>query len=264
VSLKKEEIKNKMKQWKASFWDNQEEEHRKKIYAFLMLFSIFVVTFGTTYAFFSYSKMGTKDNIITTPGKATFVYTEDKNGVTLENAIPIPVDQGKTLTDSYDFSIAANVPKETNLNYTISLINVTEPKDGKTALSNSHIRVFLTDDLDQPLMGTSSFPKADSDGTILMSNVITSGDEGILYVGAFESGNTSTNYSKNFKIRAWIDEKADLIASSIGGTLDVTDNGSGVIPDSDRYETDGEYVKFVYGNKTYSFKVKLSVTMIDK
>ena len=82
------------------------------ILTLLAVLTVILITGGVTYAFFSYAKTGTTDNLITT-GSITFLYTEVDgvgNGISIQNAFPISDDKGKVLTKTneyFDFKVTS-------------------------------------------------------------------------------------------------------------------------------------------------------------
>ena len=82
------------------------------ILSIIGLIGLVIVTVGITYAVFTYTKLGTTDNTVTS-GTLKFLYTENtgvKTGIQLTNALPISDTQGKALdgdNNVFDFSIEA-------------------------------------------------------------------------------------------------------------------------------------------------------------
>ena len=76
----------------------------------VLLASLVLVVIGVSYAFFTYSRQGSKENTITT-GALTFIYDEKKaegNGISLSNAFPMSDEEGKQLSGSnnvFDFQV---------------------------------------------------------------------------------------------------------------------------------------------------------------
>ena len=65
----------------------------------LGVISLVLITAGVTYAFFSYAKQGTTENVIKT-GTITFLYDELEgvgNGIKITDAIPMTDEVGKAL-----------------------------------------------------------------------------------------------------------------------------------------------------------------------
>jgi len=122
------------------------EKKNQVLMTVLGVFALVIVTVGVTYAFFTYTRTGTTESVIkTSTGEISFVYTNDDQGVLVENAQPMTTEQGKAISDTYDFSIAAMMTTNATINYTITAVNTTGAnKNGKTAFENSQIRAYLT------------------------------------------------------------------------------------------------------------------------
>ncbi len=75
----------------------EEKRTKKELVAVcLLVLSLILITIGTTFAFFQYSKQGQIENKLES-GTLTFIYDEnrkDKNGVSLTNAFPISDEEG--------------------------------------------------------------------------------------------------------------------------------------------------------------------------
>ena len=76
--------------------------NRKLVVAVLGTLGIILTTVGVTYAFFSYSKTGTKENSISS-GNITFLYTETSRGIELIDAMPMTDAQGKAQTGAGNY-----------------------------------------------------------------------------------------------------------------------------------------------------------------
>ena len=94
---------------------------------------------------FTYTKLGTTDNTVTT-GTLKFLYTENtgvKTGVKISNALPISDTQGKALdgdNNVFDFSIEA-----TNTGTEAIPYEVTLRKKNTSTLGEDYVKVYLTD-----------------------------------------------------------------------------------------------------------------------
>lgn len=100
-----------------------------------------VAVVGISFAAFSYSKTGVKENTITT-GTITMTYTEQTNGISLTDALPITDDAGKALKGdgkTFDFTVGATIAGDTNINYVISAV-----KDSTSDLPDTGVKVYLT------------------------------------------------------------------------------------------------------------------------
>ena len=98
---------------------------KKRLLLGLGVVSILLITVGLTYAFFSYAKEGSTENVIET-GNITFLYDEvDKqgNGISIEDALPMTDTQGKEqpISKSFNFKIVSNTTSNVTIPYEITL-----------------------------------------------------------------------------------------------------------------------------------------------
>ncbi len=179
---------------------------RQIILSILGIMSLVLVTIGVTYAIFNYVKLGSTENTITT-GTLKFLYTENTgigNGIAITNALPVSDSVGKSYaTEDYvfDFKVeGANTGVEP-IGYEISL-----RKKEDSTLTESVVKVYLTDmtgDADTSIVE----PVLYSDLTKTTIDVGTNVEK-TLYQGSIASGEVA--YLKNFRLRMWIDDKADF------------------------------------------------------
>ena len=106
---------------------------------------LIIAVIGVSFAAFNFSQTGIKENKITT-GRLNMSYSEDTNGISLENALPISNDTGKTLMNSnevFNFTINAIIEDgdaDTVIDYAITAVKV----DSATTLDDSAVKVYLT------------------------------------------------------------------------------------------------------------------------
>ena len=80
---------------------------KKKVIVMILALIMLVITLiGTTYAIFTYTKLGETENVIKT-GELTFIYNENNgigSGISLTDAIPVSDEVGKAYsTENYVF-----------------------------------------------------------------------------------------------------------------------------------------------------------------
>ena len=86
------------------------------------------------------TKKGDKVNTITT-GNISLDYTEDTNGITITNAMPLTDAVGKKLsgTDQYfDFSVISTITGQANITYEISALKL-----AKSTLDDKNVKLYL-------------------------------------------------------------------------------------------------------------------------
>ena len=182
-------------------------KNKKKtlVLSIIGLIGLIIVTVGITYAVFTYTKLGTTDNTITS-GTLKFLYTENtgvKTGIKLTNALPISDTQGKALdgdNNVFDFSIEATNTGTESIPYEVTL----RKKDTST-LAEENVKVYLTD-------RTETTEKEELEPTkyneLTQTNVNVGNEiEKTIYNGTVNGEEVS--YRKDFRLRMWIDETSN-------------------------------------------------------
>ncbi len=123
--------------------ENVNNNNSKKIVLLIIAVGILIVAVvGVTFAFFTYSKIGTKDNKIET-GTISFVYLEGASGLTLTNMFPMTDAVGEIQASKYTFSVSGQRTGSGIINYTVKA-NAGSVISGKTAISNGLVHMKLT------------------------------------------------------------------------------------------------------------------------
>ena len=193
------------------------------ILSIIGLIGLVIVTVGITYAVFTYTKLGTTDNTVTS-GTLKFLYTENtgvKTGIKLTNALPISDTQGKALdgdNNVFDFSIEATNTGTETIPYEVTL-----RKKSTSTLAEENVKVYLTD-------RTEATEKEELETTkyseLTQTNInVGSEIEKIIYNGTVNGGEVS--YKKDFRLRMWIDEtsnQSDINGKEFTATVNVYAN----------------------------------------
>ena len=211
-------------------------DNRRKILVLLIaIIGLISVTIGITYAFISYTKEGEYENSIKS-GSITFHYNEDTRGISLEDALPISDNQGKSQNKYFDFTITSKTTTDIAIPYLI-----TARKSGDLDSSIVKVALFkVTNDENDPQqeieeeLYTSFYDKLDN---TTQNNIV----EKVLYK---ESVPVNTNnYNEKYRLRIWIDENTDFSPE--------------IDPETGEYiEVEGEYV-YPYNGKTFSIQVNV-------
>ena len=183
------------------------KNNKKKalILSIIGLISLIIVTIGITYAIFTYTKLGTTDNTVTS-GTLKFLYTENtgvKTGIKLTNALPISDTQGKVLdgdNNVFDFSIEA-----TNTGTEVIPYEVTLRKKDTSTLAEENVKVYLTDRTET--QETSLLEPTKYSELIQTSINVGNEIEKTIYKSSVAGGEVS--YRKDFRLRLWIDEQSN-------------------------------------------------------
>ena len=202
---------------------NKNNKKKTLILSMIGLIGLIIVTIGITYAIFTYTKLGTTDNTLTS-GTLKFLYTENtgvKTGIKLTNALPISDTQGKVLdgdNNVFDFLIEA-----TNTGTEAIPYEVTLRKKSTSTLAEENVKVYLTD-------RTETTEKEELEPTnfnkLTQTNIdVGSEIEKTIYNGTVNGGETT--YQKDFRLRMWIDEQSnqsDINGKSFTGMVNVYSN----------------------------------------
>ena len=191
-----------------------EQNHKKKqIIIALLLVALLCLTFGVSFAFFTYMKQGSTINSITT-GNLTFYYDEKEaigNGIQLTNSLPTSDDVGKGMMGSnqvFDFQVVADAVGE-DIFY-----EVTMDKQESSTLSGNHVKVYLTTiegSLEQEVANSMSGGEVKT-YTEYDTTEVKDAKGKTLYQENIPNG--ISDYEKNFRLRMWISEDA---TSVVGG-----------------------------------------------
>ncbi len=171
--------------------------NRKKVLLMisLSLFMVAIISIGT-YAIWS-SELLTGNNSITT-GQVKMSYTES-NEIGMDNALPIKDEEGKLLTNYFDFQVLSYIKTRANdstqrkLNYNIIL----EPITVDNPLSDSEIKLYLT----KVENGTETVVVEPTTIDQLNNKILKSQEE----IFSNNKGEVITSY----RLRSWIDSKVD-------------------------------------------------------
>ena len=179
---------------------------KNTVLTILGILLLIVITSGTTYAVFTYTKLGTTENTVTT-GALKFLYTENTGvgaGISISNAFPVSDAVGKVYsTDGYvfDFKVEGTNTGLEEIPYEIAL-----RKKSDSTLTEDAVKVYfvsLDGENEIQIIAPTVFSDL-SQTTIKVSNNI----EKTLYYGSVP-GN-SENYEKSFRLRMWLTEGLDF------------------------------------------------------
>lgn len=192
---------------------------QSRIVLVLAIFLLVAVTIGVSYAFFTYARLGTTENTITT-GTITFLYDEKNasgNGITIVDALPTTDANGKLLTGDnnvFDFKVLATTTGNTSLPY-----EITARKKADSTVPEEAIKIYLTEvgtDTETPAPLTLKDTNVARFSELNQTSVaVTDGTiEKTIYNGSVPA--SSTNYEKNFRLRMWIADDTDYSPNENG------------------------------------------------
>lgn len=165
-----------------------------------------IAVVGVSFAFFTYSRNGTTNNVITT---GTIVFDSDVDtaaALSLTNKFPQTNDDGKT-NDEYEFNVHGTIPGTANsVYYGVFLVEGTTPsgKDATNKFEPSQISAYLTTD-----GGANStiVPTYGTTGAALTNDVTTT--QG-LKVGYGTITNSGVAQTHNFTLTLWVNESVSI------------------------------------------------------
>ena len=208
-----------------------ENNSKQAVLSIVGIAILVIAVVGVSFAFFTYSKEGTTNNVITT-GQISFAYNE-VNNITLTNQFPKTPTEGKQ-NDTFEFNVTGTLPSTSGaVNYTVTAIAGNTEAD-KVRMKDSDINLYVT---------------ATNDGTV------TGG-----YDGA--NGAVAGNSTRGFQIASGT-IPADGTEHTHDYTLTMWVNESVTISDTD---TSADYCaseecaddREVYSNLYYSLKVNVA------
>ena len=202
------------------------KEKMKDILIIGFLVFILVVAIGISYAAFSYSGLGKNVNTITT-GAISMSYTESKNTISINNALPTTDNTGKTRKNAgeyFDFTVKSSISGNTDINYEIAA-----KADSSNTFSGNNIKYYLTtvdsNGKETEVMAPRTYYEEPS------GNVYTGrpADMMSLYTGNLKNqGDTTINY----RLRLWVDENYNSQNDNGGLTYKVKVNVYGQTSDT--------------------------------
>ncbi len=197
--------------------NKKEQNQTTQIIASVLAIAILIVAVvGISFAVFTYTKQGERENTITT-GSITMSYNEEKPGINITDAMPISDETGKNITSEdpksgtvaaegsgvFDFNVTASITGQTTIYY-----DITAKKEGDCTLKDNEVKLYLeksseetTGYEDDPVLQPTHFT-TDSNTKKTIND--TPDDEMLLHSDTFTSAKASdTHY---YRLRMWVDE----------------------------------------------------------
>ncbi len=222
----------------------EKKNQKKKVLILVLVLGLVLLTVGTTYAFFTYSRQGVEEHVLTT-GSLYFVYdelpdVEDSNKITIGNAFPVSDEKGmvQEKPGMFEFEVRAKT-QGADINYEIYLT-----KDESSTLPEKVVDTYLTTTGKKGENSAETLVKLSWDNKWTKDNGVTQYqflwnshvpvlEEGQQGKSLYQETIPSTNneeYSKVFRYRMWLDESAEGV------------NGKG---------------EWIYGGKSFTVKVNV-------
>ncbi len=167
------------------------KDKKKIVIASSIIVLLLVLIIGITYAAFDFSFIGNR-NVIET-GDISIEFLESNDVITLTNALPTSDSNGKAQTNDFDFQVTTKASNGISLKYNLNIEKLAVDS-GYTSLNDNQVKVYLTDENDNPLVGPT-----------LISNLSNYN----LYSKVNSHTEDSLEIKDKYKIRVWIDENVD-------------------------------------------------------
>jgi len=180
--------------------NNKNSIRNTNIVASLFVVALILMVIGVSYAAYTFTGTGTKENVITT-GQISVAFAEENN-IKIENRYPETDEEGLASIDpnsTMTFTVSSNIAGDATINYAVGLTDIVEgttlkQKDIKIYLTkNGNVANGFTEDTGETVK---SFASATVDG-FLSSHVITQGSL---------TGTSSDTYT----LKAWINKDYNL------------------------------------------------------
>lgn len=161
---------------------------------------------GISYAIFTFSKNGVKENIIRS-GSISMKFIESNNVINITNALPISDNIGKISNDYFDFSVNANIIGNSTIFYEVRAKQL----QVENQLDSHYVKLYLEKENSSryiPVLNPTNFTV---NNITNINNKEIDLDSMLLYSGKIASQNKhNDNYFDSFRLRMWIDENAPI------------------------------------------------------
>ncbi len=181
------------------------EDNSKKIFLSVLGVAILLVAvIGVSFAAFSYSGGGRENSIQS--GSLTVNYVEAKQGIQIDDALPMTVEAGKSLvgeknTFSFSVSTKATGNKAINIPYVITVT-----PDENNTLTNDQVMVYLADGTGATGEGVSVVDPV----KVSELTAATGTRTGSFILKSVDTNNvTSTLKTDSYVLKMWIENSVD-------------------------------------------------------
>ncbi len=195
--------------------EQQKEKGNNKrlVLGVLAIAMLMFTVVGLSFAAFTFIGTGTVENTIST-GTITMTYTEESDGISITNALPMADGAGIAQTADnavFEFTISASISGSTTIGYEISAIKKTIPTG---QLGDDDIKLYLAETTSgsevQRMAPTNFVP-------ITTSTAIgTPAGAMVMY-----SGSVTTNETRTYVLKMWLDSDYITTASTESYTVTV-------------------------------------------
>ena len=233
-----------------------------------------IAVVGVSFAFFTYSRTGTTNNVITT-GSIEFEYEEDtQSALSLTNQFPQSDAEGAAANEAFEFDVVGTIPASANsINYKVYVVPG-EAETGKTRFADDQISIKVTTAAHTG-SATTGVVETGYDTAHALSSAISTGSG--IQVAHGTITNLGTEEQHDYTLTMWVNDTVTISDTDASKTYrakeyDATDwpempgqNPEGkTSADADWDETKLPYGgtdgRTVYSDLYYSIKVNVEAT----
>ena len=171
--------------------------NRRNALIILGIVAFIVIIGGLSYSYFVYNK--NIGDVTLNTGEISINLSNVSADKTLTNVIPKSDNEGKVSSDYIDFTVDGTVDTE-RIYYEVYIT-----PDANNTMDTDSIKVYLTDQNDNEIKGVTfynSLQSSEKTGKRIYRTVIE-----------LNANQTAENYSKDFRLRVWLDENYTETAS---------------------------------------------------
>jgi len=172
--------------------EKEKRDSKKIVIPILGVAVLLIAVIGISFAVFSFKGISSKQNSVTT-GTLVMTYTENTNGITLTNAMPMTDTAGKVSTNSnekFEFTVSASITGTSTINYEVAAI-----KDASSTLLDNEVKLYLEKNGSAVLQPKNFTP-------IASATTVGSPAGSML----LDSGTFTTSVTNNYVLRMWVAE----------------------------------------------------------
>lgn len=212
-----------------------EDNKKTLVLSIIGILVLVIAVVGVSFAMFSFSGTGTKQNVITT-GTVSLDFSTVEGGTTtnvinVDNQYPMDDTNGVSLADitksKADFSVKANYQADMTINYEVGIVDINKTGDiteGAVTIPEENVKVILINSAGEAVVGTKV--GENYTGATVASLASESGTKNLItnyYLagGSFNKGDNLDKYS----IYAYLDKDYQL---PVDATKSTTDNAGTV------------------------------------
>lgn len=222
------------------------EDNNKKtlILSIIGILVLVIAVVGVSFAMYSFTGTGTKENVITT-GTVSMSFSEGSNNFTLQNKYPMSDAKGIAQGDNRaSFGVTATWGSSPlTINYDLGIKNISKG----TTLTEDYIKVALLGSDGTVIVGEKNEDNSLKAGVTIASLASTAGPHGLITSYGLTGGTISRDgATDSYTILAYVADNYDLPTDKANTT---TDNGGSATRDLTSKKTTA--------SETFSFKVSV-------